>query len=484
MNENKTTDNILHVEIGVPALVENAMQKCFTGGGPIIPLSNLTSDKYIYIYRSAANPCRFAAIERKRVPEDGRVPTDLQWLRKNGVLLKTGKVVALLLPMLTSHEVEVLSGYVADELRGDTATSEGVEFHAYPSYIYTIRSLSPKDVATSCMRDKDAVRFQIYDDIGNCGIVYMTERGNLIGRALVWENVEVHDNPLNPKRIKIMDRVFCRDCDVLAKILKWGKENGYFVKAYPDRANCKEYICPETGTIRVFNRLSVLTGFPLSDNSYVEIPYFDTFCYAKEHEDRLYSWDKDSSCSVLQDTDGRGGFLTSNQRYTCYRCERTFELDDLTDGPNHELYCERCYRDRFFECERCGEVYSRDYECEVDGDIVCSDCLDDGPYFRCDQCNEYHHESYFHTINPGLASDEEVLCDACYDDRKEDEEIVECPHCYGWWHPSLLEETVANSLQLDLFTGKTTMQLTGEFACPHCAHDIRKKAEQMIEEVA
>lgn len=400
-----------------------------------------------------------------------------EFLRKHGTLLKTGKVLRLLSPRIPekkdwSREIEVLSGYVADELRGDSADSSGVEVSDIPSEVYTLPYREPKDVANSCMRGKERERFAFYDDMENCRIIFVKDGRYCIGRALLWDNVRVES--MNRKSegvstdypegstIRIMDRVFARDRHVLASLTKWARDNNYFVKRYPDRSSCHEYVHPTTGEIHWFNRISVPTGFELTENSYTEIPYLDTFCFAVEGDDRLYTWNGDLDAATLQNQEGEGDFLTGHRQNICDCCGYRYLVDDLHEGPDGNLYCDGCFDDKFEVCSRCGEVCDREDARRVGkwDDTLCPDCAEEVAV-QCTCCG-----NWFFDNDVSLVGDD-YLCDDCFTEHED--EIAPCSTCGTLWYEENLRPLMVKTKQLSLWGDKPQfVRDHNTLVCPDC----------------
>ena len=432
----------LVVDVEVQNLIENALNKCSEKLGlpRIFPRCDMEDDKYGYIYRAISDPVRLAAIERKKVDEGFDFTfchLGNGWLKENGVLLKTGKALRLIFPNIGNDKIEILAGYVADELRETVATGDIVQVSDTPSEVYTIPSRRAEDVGNSCMRGKRAERFQLYDDIDCCRIAYVKDGEWLIGRALLWDEVFIRDTE---ETIKIMDRCFFKDRVILSNLLAWAKNNGYWVKKYPDRANCSVYISP-SGEEKDFVSLSVKTGFMLENEMYNEVPYLDTFCYCYGGGDRLHSYDQGDVC--LQDTGGRGDFLTGDYTNECHECGcRLSEDSQIYSDITEEFYCEECYNEVFTHCENCEEDFSRENSIDVmweDGypRVWCEECAkEDRDVVRCDWCGAYHHKNS-PTINKIVGTKGKYICGECLSYSNIYERCAECNDVY---HVSDLNE--------------------------------------------
>jgi hypothetical protein len=63
--------------------------------------------------------------------------------------------------------------------------------------------------------------------------------------------------------------------------------------------------------------------------------------------------------------------------YTCAGCGKSLYIDDLTNGPDGELYCEDCYSDIFTYCDNCGCDLYRDDAYNTDDGTYCELCYND-----------------------------------------------------------------------------------------------------------
>lgn len=73
----------------------------------------------------------------------------------------------------------------------------------------------------------------------------------------------------------------------------------------------------------------------------------------------------------------------------CYNCGRAINQDDEYYGADGEIYCERCYYDRFDSCYRCGETHYMEDLTIAEDELICEYCLNHH-YSLCPRCNEYH----------------------------------------------------------------------------------------------
>lgn len=409
---------------------------------------------------------------------------DEEWLKENGTLLKTGKVVRYLCPHVMEDRIEVLASYVADQLRGTCADTSDVLVSDTPSEVYTMPYRSSQDIASSCMRDEDENRFKIYDDIENCRIAYVKDGEYLIGRALLWDNVS---DPNNGNTYKIMDKCYCKNRHILAKLLQYGKENGYLVKQHPESAGCYTYLDADNNVITL-RQIKVPTGFELRERMYSEVPYLDTFCYAAEGDNCLTSYDMKIS-DELKDTGGEGGFLTGHGREVCCYCgERIDRGDEWWDDDSGEPYCETCWHNVFEQCELCGDWIPKESTYTVHNMSneemeVCHSCLVLG-YRKCERCEEYFHKDRMEVLVDDSrmvnGSHEFYYCKECADAEIEEGNLQVCSLCECLSY-SLVHKMVAPKTLLLPFIGdfnkenaENYLQETDNLVCPRCAKMVNQ----------
>jgi len=105
--------------------------------------------------------------------------------------------------------------------------------------------------------------------------VMINNNSELLGRALLWGNVEVVGEN---KTIKVMDRIYSRDNSAAELAFKkWAKKHGYYYKAEQSYSNLIDFINPE-GELETL-KVKVTGKYELNDYDY--LPYLDTFRFFK-----------------------------------------------------------------------------------------------------------------------------------------------------------------------------------------------------------
>lgn len=106
------------------------------------------------------------------------------------------------------------------------------------------------------------------------------------------------------------------------------------------------------------------------------------------------------------------------------RCEYCGELDlreRLYDGVEDEPCCRKCFEERFFVCDECGETLRLDagYRVTIFDTKICDDCYEE-EYFTCEDCGNIFPNSDKNFI-------EHYDCDVCNDCYNEN--YVHCYRC-------------------------------------------------------
>lgn len=376
----------------------------------------------------------------KQIQINVRVIPNDEWLRTHGVLLKTGKFLRMCVLNIREDEVQILAQHVQKCLDINAGLcAHMVKVSDKPSDIYVIPGFTYSE---SCMSDKDAEFFRIYDDIKACSIAYIIDdSGELKARALLWNTVEGY---------KIMDRIYAKNGNLETTMMVWAKAHGYLYKT--QQTPGWHYYSNGEETLHLEN-LSVDTGFDLTEGMYEHVPYMDTFAYVMEDDHHLYSEAKEVEKSVrratLKSTNGYAHWLTGGE--VCTNCHEPIDPDELRwceDDP----YCETCYNDNFGYCEDCDRDYPID---EITWGIfngreahLCEDCVQnyvqsernpDKWCCECDAITIHLQNGREVTVHPDDAIDgdycawECVNCNQVWDDPDwdpdEDGEDYYCPNC-------------------------------------------------------
>ena len=173
-------------------------------------------------------------------------------------VLKPAKILQAAFPEVSKDVISAAAGFVADELRQH---GEGLlkKYHFLTEYddissVYGMPNVPEGSLGQSCMRRSETKGrfFQIYDDgWEQSGILYLVNDGGLlIGRALIHD--EVHSPEVGC--IKLMDRIYFADNEVLAAFKVYAKKHGYWRKV-EQRLGEDNYVSPDGKVDRHFPAL-------------------------------------------------------------------------------------------------------------------------------------------------------------------------------------------------------------------------------------
>ncbi|MGB4239477.1 MAG: hypothetical protein WBJ87_07720, partial [Candidatus Hydrothermia bacterium] len=280
----------------------------------------------------------------------------------------------------------------------------------------------------SCMRPESGHNCRnfshFYDLIPDCSILYGKDDSGLIFRALLWDvYLEKKTN-----KIKFLDRIYGNEI-IQEYLIGIAEENGWAYRTY------------DSSSI-------YLNGTYLSDTIYVDLP--DKAINYLKHEGCPYidtlSWlDEDDMClnSYNGDYDLRDpGGVPLEYEYRCYACGDPLHEEDVMWVEGY-AYCKTCFDEKFFVCDRCGEIYRNgrhaindlceycarargyeicnncsewtgNYEFTIDGEIMCQDCIDALGYIYCDKCDKLVRK------NDMIHHEGEYYCENCYEKIKEE----------------------------------------------------------------
>ena len=92
----------------------------------------------------------------------------------------------------------------------------------------------------------------------------------------------------------------------------------------------------------------------------------------------------------------------------CYECNKEKVVPHDHD---HNMVCEECFREKYFTCQSCEEVYSKDdVVCPTDGSMLCEDCYNKD-WIKCSSCREEVH------VDDSKCAYDETYCESCYDNH-------------------------------------------------------------------
>jgi len=232
----------------------------------------------------------------------------------------------------------------------------------------------------SCMRSNsshDCKEYaEIYDYVPGLQIIYKVNSDNeLTCRALLWECVIWGTET----KIKFIDRIYGNEINT-QMLIQYAKDNNY------------AYRMPETDNKKIYYKDEVINVFVKINYDFIKYgenngtAYFDTIFHL--NKDDLLLSDKDLNDIELQNCDG-----TAMNISRCSCCGKIID-DESSYTYDETYYCESCFDDKFFICERCEEIHPKDEAVHYNGTYYCESCLDRMSVYQCDNCGDYTDDYY------------------------------------------------------------------------------------------
>jgi len=247
-------------------------------GGPSGNLEKVNVDDFIRVYNLQ--------------PEDPSVLSNTYFSHKISFTeISIGRLAKkLLLDTFKDHEISTfVERWVSTSSSGRFEIWERDKvYKAYTSSNYEEYSGSSLD--HSCMNDDSSVNF--YRACPDVKILTLLddEDDSIKARCLLWVDVDGR---------KIMDRVYYNTASDYYQFVKWGNENGYYIR------NTK------AGKLSTFSfngkeiKLETKVRFPkIEDYRDEDYPFVDTFCYYKDGFGMNYQPSEPGTYFKLQETDG------------------------------------------------------------------------------------------------------------------------------------------------------------------------------------
>lgn len=341
-------------------------------------------------------------------------PPSASFRAEKGTYLKPGKLIQALFPAMNADAVSEIASILAFELRKlQEIDISNIKISVCPSDVYKMTHHQSGSIGSSCMADKPSYMFDIYFDL-DCKIAYLLDDNDLlIGRALLHENVMMNNEN---KNIKLMDRIYCTNDDVLVQFIEYARQHGYYRKE-TQSLSCKNYIAPN-GEILEHPVLSI--NAENLQEGYEKVPYIDTFKYYHEQSAILcseHSNGEEYAVTTFDETNGSDDSqLFAYPFCECYHCgnnENDYELYYL---ESHNIHvCESCLDDRYTYCDSCDRYVANEnieaINVGKNDEHYCSDCIQEIA-MTCDYCGRYVDPDYIETTK-----DDYNLCIYCYNDH-------------------------------------------------------------------
>lgn len=299
-----------------------------------------------------------------------RVYTDDNCLEKLGVRsTKIGKLLSVLMGCdIDSKLCNFAVSIWREQLNSDKAVAlvSKIEILDDPHSAY---KKTTETRLHSCMTGRSYPRFYklISSRNGDRKVkiaILKDNAGFIIGRALVWYNVEVAKIKgvcqKTPLKITVMDRIYSvgdsSDFITIA-FKKYAKENGWYHKYYQSTEKNELFVNPEGEQIEL--ALVFQTHYNLFDiketlKSFPGFPYLDTF--NKGAGNCLMNYTPPKKCYVFTSAKGNFGEL-----YICDSCGTVVHYSNKLFNIEDEQFCGKCMLEKgYLVCHRSG-YFSKDH---------------------------------------------------------------------------------------------------------------------------
>ena len=203
-------------------------------------------------------------------------------LHKSGMSqVKWSTLVRHALPFLTADDVSMLVETIQDHIK--------YLYHADTSIVQVSEDVievyeMPGEVG-SCMQDKSWYRYEMYNNLPDTTIAYITHNNVLVARALLHE-AHVVNNDGTTETVKLMDRIYAATNIYLITMKRWAAENGYYVKERQG-SGVRVYVGPNKDR-RTFDNMYIRCR-QIKFCGYEEVPYMDTFNATAIGDDKIWA---------------------------------------------------------------------------------------------------------------------------------------------------------------------------------------------------
>ena len=359
-----------------------------------------------------------------------------KWGRDGRQIMKPSKFLKLIRSAITTTDEQLLNRTI--ELLATKIQPKPIKilvsYDVSGIYNTPTASRGTGTLGGSCMRYEAAGSYDgqqyvtSYD--GLCKIAYALDaNGNLMSRALLWEDVEDHDSG---EIFKFMDRIYGSESSIRS-MKEWAEYNGYFVKSEQTFSN--NLLVNSNGD----KHLDYHVDADIDEDSHEGMPYMDTL--SRLHSHVLSTWN--TMGISLSCTEGAWG----NNRHTCDCCGEATREDELYYCEDTgDSRCDDCYRWSSIEEISVGnftEIYingdgwhyvsQRFINDPAEFDYICIGT----EYYNIDETTSCECCGDAILLDDSMVSElhDETLCKSCFDDLHS-----ECSECGDVKHNDELEE--------------------------------------------
>jgi hypothetical protein len=253
-------------------------------------------------------------------PERLEVVGDEIWTSTKRFIAKPGAFLKKLFKEVTEKDIEIFTNLyrnVQNVSKMDFEIIEGERIrYFYNENNYSTRSSS---LGSSCMRYNSCQEFfDLYcSNSDSIKMLILKEGNNLIGRAILWED------------IKVMDRIYTyNDEKFIFQFKKWADEKGYSYKSEQKWNNTLSFQNSSEKSLQEY-------CIKLKNWDFEKYPYMDTFKFLDSDTGYLYNYKpKDGNIRILNSANGDSydrDFLQLDEFSKLYHYEDDVRYIDYRD---------------------------------------------------------------------------------------------------------------------------------------------------------
>ena len=283
-------------------------------------------------------------LRNENFPDKGN--PNAPWFPENRTDLEPSTFAGLFknLPEYDSEEIKYFVSAISLDSRVsiNICSSMNDFIEAYNEVNYTMIADSEQSTLhNSCMRYEDRARnaADFYTNFAGAKIMVAKDNhSNIVGRAIVWENLRWEKTGTSVTGVSLIDRIYTSHAFVATLMRQEAARCGITLrKAYNDFAHGKECVVMnplEGADVGMEMPFKLAHDVPAHQWHKKGVPYMDTFQYLCLDGERLMlrNYSTSSVIANCQHTEG----YASQSRQVCPRCNR-IHMDTI------QRFCNQCY---------------------------------------------------------------------------------------------------------------------------------------------
>ena len=291
------------------------------------------------------------------------------WLPHNRQVTKIGKGIKQMLKSGKFNEVfkDQHLEFVTNQIKANhtfTGTIKEVsgkdinKYYHYSSYADNQHTLS-----ASCMKHDSCQSYiDFYSNNPECSMVIaLNDEDKLIGRAILWHNVNFINTSDIPEDAKLMDRAYGKPLTVNS-LIAYAKSKGYITKTHQDYHSSSEFTLPNGACFE--DNITIRCPYTSGQG----VPYMDTMKYGELVNGEFLLLDNQNGDMELTGTEG-------NIFETVTDCNGNEINED--DAHWSDYMSEYIHRDDSVYCERHDTYMHESHVVEIVGSHFAPDDADD-----------------------------------------------------------------------------------------------------------